>query len=150
MTIRHSKISGELNTDPALVGGEDWDDLHPLGAGTMLPVSATSLVWNAGSATLSTNARSRGTSLATRSEAGVYTFDFGDGDQPVMTGCAKFFVAIHSASPRGSWPAGWRSEVAVADYVVTLRVFDDTNTLADPTISVDFTATVFMAIDWAF
>lgn len=147
MGIRHVYVSGELNTDPALVGGEDWDAIHGLGEDSMLPVSATSLVWNYGSSTLSTYARSRGTTLASRTEAGVYTFDFNDGDPPIMPGNQKYFTAIHSVSPRGSWPAGWRSEVSVGEGTVTLRVFDDTNTLADPTLSVDFTVTVFMSVD---
>lgn len=35
MAIRHSKVSGELNTDPALVGGEDWDSAHAYGPGSI-------------------------------------------------------------------------------------------------------------------
>lgn len=147
MTIRHQKISGEYNTDPDLVGGEDWDADHALGEDTMLPVSATSLVWNSGYSTMSTYARSRGTSLVTRDSAGVYYFTFNDGTPPIMSGMVRYYTAIHSASPRGSWPAGWRSEVSVADGTVTLRVFDDTNTLADPTLSVDFAVTVFLCVD---
>jgi hypothetical protein len=147
MTIRHQKISGEDNTDPDLVGGEDWDADHALGEDTMLPVSATSLVWNSGYSTMSTYARSRGTSLVTRDSAGVYYFTFNDGVPPIVAGTARYYTAIHSSSPRGSWPAGWRSEVSVADGAVTLRVFDDSNTPADPTLSVDFTVTVFLCVD---
>lgn len=147
MSIWHGKISGEANTDPDLVGGEDWDAQHRLGEDSMLPVSATSLVWNSGSSTMTTNARSRGTSLVTRDSAGVYYFTFNDGTPPIMSGMVRYYTAIHSASPRGSWPAGWRSEVSVADGTVTLRVFDDTNTLADPTLSVDFAVTVFLCVD---
>lgn len=147
MTIYHQKRSGEYNTDPDLVGGEDWDADHALGVDTMLPVSATSLVWNFGYSTMSTVARSKGTSLITRESAGVYYYTFNDGTPPIMSGTARYYTAIHSSSPRGSWPAGWRSEVSVADGTVTLRVFDDTNTLADPTLSVDFAVTVFLCVD---
>lgn len=147
MSIWHGKISGEANTDPDLVGGEDWDAQHRLGEDSMLPVSATSLVWNSGSSTMTTNARSKGTSLITRDSAGVYYYTFNDGTPPIMSGTARYYTAIHSSSPRGSWPAGWRSEVSVADGTVTLRVFDDTNTLADPTLSVDFAVTVFLCVD---
>lgn len=147
MSIWHGKISGEANTDPDLVGGEDWDAEHRLGENSMLPVSATSLVWNYGSSAMTTNARSRGTSLITRDSAGVYYFTFNDGQPPIANGMARYYTAIHSASPRGSWPSGWRSEVSVADGTVTLRVFDDTNTLADPTLSVDFAVTVFLCVD---
>ncbi len=147
MSIWHGKISGEANTDPDLVGGEDWDAQHRLGEDSMLPASATSLVWNSGTPAMTTNARSRGTSLVTRDSAGVYYYTFNDGTPPIMSGTARYYTAIHSSSPRGSWPAGWRSEVSVADGTVTLRVFDDTNTLADPTLSVDFTVTVFLCVD---
>lgn len=148
MSIWHSKVSGEANTDPDLVGGEDWDAEHPLGAGTLLPVSATSIVWNATSSTLSTYARTRGTGLASRTEAGVYTFSVDDYDPPLRSGTYKAYTAVHSTSARGAWPSGWRAEVSVdQDYAdVTLRVFDDTNTLADPTVSVDFTVLTFMGI----
>lgn len=147
MTIYHVKVSGEPNTDPALVGGEDWDSAHALGEDTMLPVSAASLAWNSGYSTMGTNARSKGTSLVTRDSAGVYYWSFNDGAPPIMNGTDRYYMAIHSASPRGSWPSGWRSEVSVADGVVTLRVFDDTNTPADPTLSVDFAVTVFLSVD---
>lgn len=147
MTIHHAKISGEPNTDPDLVGGEDWDEPHALGEDTMLPVSATSLTWNSVYSTMGTVARSKGTSLITRDSAGVYYYTFNDGTPPIMSGTARYYTAIHSSSPRGSWPAGWRSEVSVADGTVTLRVFDDTNTLADPTLSVDFAVTVFLCVD---
>lgn len=30
----HQKVSGELNTDPDLVGGEDWDAIHVYPAGS--------------------------------------------------------------------------------------------------------------------
>lgn len=113
----------------------------------MLPASATSLVWNSGTPAMTTNARSRGTSLVTRDSAGVYYYTFNDGTPPIMSGTVRYYTAIHSSSPRGSWPAGWRSEVSVADGTVTLRVFDDTNTLADPTLSVDFAVTVFLCVD---
>ncbi len=147
MTIHHAKISGEPNTDPDLVGGEDWDEPHALGEDTMLPVSATSLTWNSVYSTMGTVARSKGTALATRESAGVYTFSFSDGQPPIMSGMARTYTAIHSASPRGSWPAGWRSEVSVAGGVVTLRVFDDTNTPADPTLTVDFAVTTYLSVD---
>lgn len=146
MTIRHHKYSGEANTDPDLIGGEDWDEDHRLGAGTILPVSATSLAWDSGSSTLSTVARTKGTSTATRQSAGVYTFNFNDGGQAVLSGLAKSFTAILSVSPRGSWPSGWRAEVSQSSYVATVRVFDDTNAETDPPLSVDFTVMVFMSV----
>lgn len=40
----HQKVSGELNTDPGLVGGEDWDAIHvhPPGSTFLLGIAEAS------------------------------------------------------------------------------------------------------------
>lgn len=45
MTMIHSKVSGEANTDPGLVGGEDWDAPHvyPPGSAFLLGVAGVSI-----------------------------------------------------------------------------------------------------------
>lgn len=46
MIFKHTKQSGELNADPAKVGGEDWDAQHVVGLHGVVLAGMARFTWN--------------------------------------------------------------------------------------------------------
>lgn len=68
--VQHKKISGLANTDPDLVGGDDWDDNHVFPVGSVFLFGFAEILFNSTSASINERSDTIGASIGWASGAG--------------------------------------------------------------------------------
>lgn len=126
MALKHKKVSGQANTDPAKVGGADWDDAHVYGPGSLFVARRFWIRCNTVTTEWSTG--------VTKEQDGLYWCTVNVASLPIPAGAGVEFESAYNMRVFGGIPAGWTYGVAVDETDNRIEVgWEYNGSGADPT-----------------
>lgn len=126
MALKHKKVSGQANTDPAKVGGADWDDAHVYGPGSLFVAARFWILCDTVTTTYSGGVSKEGT--------GYYWCSVDVPSLPMASGATVRYESTYNMYVYGGIPAGWVYNIAIdetTDYIEVGWEYNGSN--ADPT-----------------